>query len=55
MTLPQYRELAAYWRKFPPMHLLFSSVLRYKGETNGTNDMSDLMAVFGKGGDFADS
>ncbi len=21
MTLPQYRELAAYWRKFPPIHL----------------------------------
>jgi len=53
MTLPQYRELAAYWQKFPPMHLLFTKFLRYKGDGNRTNDLSDLVAVFGEGGNFA--
>jgi hypothetical protein len=55
MTLPQYRELAAYWRKSPPVHLLFSNLVRYKGDGNRTNDLSDLISVFGKGGDFAKS
>ncbi len=26
MTLPQYRELAAYWRKFPPAHLVLQAM-----------------------------
>jgi hypothetical protein len=55
MTLPQYRELAAYWQKFPPIHLLFSSPVAYKGDGRRTNDLSGLMAVFGRGGDFAKS
>ncbi len=53
MTLPQYRELAAYWQKFPPIHLLFSKLLQYKDSARRTDDLSDLMAVFGKGGNFA--
>jgi len=53
MTLPQYRELAAYWQKFPPIHLLFAKSLGYKGDGTRTNDLSDLMTVFGKGGNLA--
>ena len=49
MTLPQYRELAAYWQKFPPIHLLFSRLLQYKGDEKGTGNLGDLFAGFGKG------
>jgi hypothetical protein len=55
MTLPQFQELAAYWQKFPPIHLLLSHSVHYKENGNRTNDLSDLMAVFGRGGGFAKS
>jgi hypothetical protein len=49
MTLPQYRELAAYWRKFPPPHLLLTSLLVYKSSEKRTNDLGELLAGFGHG------
>jgi len=49
MTLPQYRALAAYWQKFPPIHLLFAKMFQYKANGSRTNDLSDLMAIFGRG------
>jgi hypothetical protein len=50
MTLAEYAELAAYWRKFPPTHLLLGRLLGYKSDEHRTNDLSDLMNLFGKGG-----
>jgi hypothetical protein len=50
MTLPQYAELAAYWRKFPPIHLLLGKLLGYNPEEQRTNSLSDLFAQFGPGG-----
>jgi hypothetical protein len=50
MTMPQYRELAAYWRKFPPAHLLLAKLLGFKAEGRGTNDLSDLVSRFGQAG-----
>jgi hypothetical protein len=53
MTLPQYRELAAYWERFPPIHLLLAKLVQYKGNDSRTKDVSDLMALFGQGGKIA--
>jgi hypothetical protein len=50
MTLLQYRTLAAYWRKFPPTHLLLAKLLGFKAEDRGSNDLSDLMSAFGQAG-----
>jgi hypothetical protein len=53
MTLPQYRELAAYWQEFPQIHLLFAKVLGYRADIERTNDLSDLPRAFGRGGHIA--
>ena len=47
MTLPQYRELAAYWQKFPPPHLFFAKLMQGSGKQ--PNDLSDLVNIFGRG------
>lgn len=44
MTLPQYRELAAYWRRYPPAHLLLGKLLGFKAEERGSGNLSDLLA-----------
>jgi hypothetical protein len=48
MTLPEYAELAAYWRRFPPTHLLLGKILGYRADEQGTNDLSDLIDLIGK-------
>jgi hypothetical protein len=55
MTLPQYRELAAYWQKFPPIHLLIWKILGYKAGEQRTNDLGGLLAEAARGGVFAGS
>ncbi len=50
MTMPQYRALAAYWRKFPPTHLLLAGMLGFKAEDRGAGNLSDLMSRFGQEG-----
>jgi hypothetical protein len=49
MTLPQYRELAAYWQKFPPVHLILTRLLALKPGERKTNDLGELLAGFGHG------
>jgi hypothetical protein len=49
MTLPQYRELAAYWRKFPPAHVLLARLVGFKGGDGRINDLGELLAGFGHG------
>jgi len=49
MTLPQFQELAAYWTKNPPTHLLLRSMVGFGRETR-TESLADLMARIGPGG-----
>lgn len=53
MTLPQYADLAAYWRKYPPIHLLVRATLGFTGEERRSADLGDLLAEVGPGGIFA--
>ena len=53
MTLPDYLELAAYWKKNPPTHLLMKAFIGYRPEreTTGTgNDLAELLAAAGPAG-----
>jgi len=50
MTLPQYRELAAYWRRSPPTHLLLAKLLGFKAEDGGAGDLLELLAGSSRGG-----
>jgi hypothetical protein len=52
MTIPQYLALAAYWRKFPPIHLLMRNVLGYKPDETRTQSLAGLLAAAGKDGIF---
>jgi hypothetical protein len=52
MTIPQYLELAAYWRKYPPAHLLLRAALGYKANEPRTSDLGGLFAEAGDGGIF---
>ena len=46
MTLPEYQELAAYWRHHPPAHLLLGALFKPKREKRG--NLADLFAHFGR-------
>ena len=48
MTLPQYRELAAYWRKYPPAHVLLARLMGLKGDNGSPNDLGELLAGFAR-------
>jgi hypothetical protein len=51
MTLPEYLELAAYWKKNPPLHLLIRAFLDYKGrDETRTSDLGLLLADVGPEG-----
>jgi hypothetical protein len=51
MTLPDYLELAAYWKKNPPLHLLIKAALGYKGvDETRTSDLAELLAGAGSEG-----
>jgi hypothetical protein len=52
MTIPQYLALAAYWRKYPPTHLLIGNLLGYKSYETGTESLAGLLATAGKEGIF---
>ncbi len=51
MTLPQYAELAAYWRRFPPSHLLLRAALGFK-PPDPAADLGALLAEARPGGIF---
>jgi hypothetical protein len=53
MTLGQYQELAAYWLKFPPSHLLLRRMIGYKRHETGTTGLGELLSETGDGGVFA--
>jgi hypothetical protein len=51
MTLPEYLELAAYWKKNPPLHLLIRALVDYKGGDKArTSDLAELLAAAGPEG-----
>lgn len=51
MTLPDYLELAAYWKKNPPLHLLIRAFLDYKSrDETRTSDLAQLLATVGPEG-----
>jgi hypothetical protein len=50
MTLPEFEELAAYWRKYPPAHLLLRAIAGFKNEDRRPNDLGGLLATLGKNG-----
>jgi hypothetical protein len=52
MTIPQYLALAAYWRKYPPTHLLIGNLLGYKLHETTTESLAGLLATAGKEGIF---
>lgn len=52
MTLPQFAELAAYWRKYPPLHLLLRSALAGKASPPPAGDLGALLAECAPGGVF---
>ncbi len=53
MTLPQYAELVAYWRKFPPTHLLLRAALGFGSPERDAGDLGALLAEGAPGGVFA--
>ncbi len=53
MDLTQYAELAAYWRRFPPTHLLIRAALGFKQPDRAVSDLGALMAEARPGGIFA--
>jgi hypothetical protein len=48
MTLPQYRDLAAYWRHCPPAHLILLALCGAKAPAAGGADLGSLMAALGR-------
>ena len=53
MTLPQYAALAAYWRRFPPAHLLIRAAFGFKPPDRAASDLGALLAEARPGGIFA--
>jgi hypothetical protein len=53
MTLVQYVDLAAYWRKCPPAHLLLRAAFGFTGEDRRKADLGSLLAETRPGGIFA--
>ncbi len=51
MTLPQYAQLAAYWRRFPPAHLLLRAALGFRPPEPAA-DLGALLAEARPGGIF---
>jgi hypothetical protein len=50
MTLPRLAVLARYWRRHPPLHLLFAAVLGWRAPDERHGDLAELVAQFGVNG-----
>jgi hypothetical protein len=48
MTLPQYRDLAAYWRKCPPAHLILRALTATDAPAAAGADLGSLLAALGR-------